>query len=113
MTCTRCGGTGTYKYNTIDGDTCYGCNGTGKRMTEKVAHIDDCVVGGLVKDGGNVYRVRFIQWELYSSLTCSLKNQVVRYTNIKTGKKLKTWRGVFDSAGDLIVPTSDMIGTDV
>lgn len=36
--CTRCGGSGRYSYNTIDGDRCYGCQGTGRMWaTKKVA----------------------------------------------------------------------------
>lgn len=30
VTCTRCGGTGHYSYNAIDGSRCYGCSGEGK-----------------------------------------------------------------------------------
>ena len=29
--CGRCGGSGRYSFNQIDGDRCYGCNGTGHR----------------------------------------------------------------------------------
>lgn len=32
-TCTRCGGTGTYSYNQIDGNRCYGCAGGGQQYT--------------------------------------------------------------------------------
>ena len=28
-TCPRCGGSGHYSYNQIDGTRCYGCNGSG------------------------------------------------------------------------------------
>jgi hypothetical protein len=31
-TCSRCGGCGRYSYNQIDGDRCFGCNGTGKAV---------------------------------------------------------------------------------
>ncbi len=39
-TCSRCGGCGRYSYNSLDGDRCYGCGGTGIRYTKrgKVAH---------------------------------------------------------------------------
>lgn len=33
--CTRCGGSGRYSYNQIDGDRCYGCYGTGLRLTAR------------------------------------------------------------------------------
>lgn len=35
--CGRCGGCGRYSYNQIDGDKCYGCNGTGWRLTKRGA----------------------------------------------------------------------------
>ena len=34
-TCGRCGGCGRYSYNQMDGDTCYGCRGTGKIYTKR------------------------------------------------------------------------------
>ena len=33
--CTRCGGTGRYSFNQIDGDRCYGCSGSGQQITRK------------------------------------------------------------------------------
>ena len=33
--CGRCGGSGRYSYNQIDGDRCYGCGGTGKAYASK------------------------------------------------------------------------------
>lgn len=33
--CTRCGGSGEYSYNQIDGKRCFGCNGTGKQLTKR------------------------------------------------------------------------------
>lgn len=35
--CRRCGGSGRYSYNTIDGDRCYGCGGTGWQHTPKAS----------------------------------------------------------------------------
>ena len=35
QTCTRCGGDGKFSYNQIDGDTCYGCNGSGYQLTAR------------------------------------------------------------------------------
>lgn len=38
--CGRCGGSGHYSFNTIDGSRCYGCNGTGKALlNRKVAEV--------------------------------------------------------------------------
>lgn len=33
--CSRCGGSGRYSFNLMDGDLCYGCNGTGFKWTTK------------------------------------------------------------------------------
>jgi hypothetical protein len=33
--CGRCGGTGNYSYNQIDGTRCFGCGGTGWRYTKR------------------------------------------------------------------------------
>ena len=50
-TCSRCGGSGRYSYNMIDGDRCYGCNGAGvtlpKRYTKRLMHeVQAAVEGG-------------------------------------------------------------------
>lgn len=34
-TCGRCGGSGRYSYNQLDGDRCYGCRGTGLQLTKR------------------------------------------------------------------------------
>ena len=34
-TCGRCGGAGRYSFNTIDGDVCYGCGGSRKRISRR------------------------------------------------------------------------------
>jgi len=34
-TCGRCGGSGRYSYNQMDGDRCYGCGGKGIRLTKR------------------------------------------------------------------------------
>lgn len=31
--CTRCGGSGRYSFNLMHGSVCYGCGGTGKKLT--------------------------------------------------------------------------------
>lgn len=40
-TCGRCGGSGRYSYNQIDGDRCYGCNGRGRVLTAKAQAAHD------------------------------------------------------------------------
>jgi hypothetical protein len=36
-TCTRCGGGGRYSFNLMHGDRCYGCGGTGVKLTKRGA----------------------------------------------------------------------------
>ena len=35
--CSRCGGGGRYSFNLMDGDRCYGCGGTGIRLSKRGA----------------------------------------------------------------------------
>jgi hypothetical protein len=35
--CGRCGGSGQYSYNSMHGSRCYGCGGSGKRLTKRGA----------------------------------------------------------------------------
>lgn len=37
VTCGRCGGSGKFSFNTLDGDRCYGCHGSGKKYTKRGA----------------------------------------------------------------------------
>ena len=34
-TCGRCGGSGRFSFNLMDGDKCYGCHGQGKVFTKR------------------------------------------------------------------------------
>ena len=44
-TCTRCGGTGNFSFNLMHGTRCYGCGGSGYKLTKRGAaaqkHLDD------------------------------------------------------------------------
>jgi hypothetical protein len=54
--CGRCGGTGRYSYNQMDGDRCYGCNGkknVAVKLTRKV--LDEARVK---VDAGELVRIR-------------------------------------------------------
>lgn len=35
VTCSRCGGSGSYSFNLMHGSKCYGCNGTGYKLTKR------------------------------------------------------------------------------
>lgn len=45
ITCPRCGGSGTYSFNLMHGSRCYGCGGTGNKLTKRGAaaqkYLDD------------------------------------------------------------------------
>lgn len=63
-TCGRCGGCGRYSYNQMHGSTCYGCGGTGERLTKRgtaarLHYLASCtipardlVVGDMIDFGG-------------------------------------------------------------
>lgn len=63
-TCGRCGGSGHYSYNQMDGSRCYGCGGHGVRLTKRGAEAqrvyheslkvpaETIVPGQLVHNGG-------------------------------------------------------------
>ena len=38
ITCTRCGGSGSYSFNMLHGSRCYGCNGTGFTTVDAAKH---------------------------------------------------------------------------
>jgi hypothetical protein len=38
-TCSRCGGSGRYSFNLMDGDRCFGCSGSGKQMMPITAKL--------------------------------------------------------------------------
>lgn len=137
QTCGRCGGTGRYSFNLIDGDRCYGCGGSGRvPMTPKgqkaikpTAELRNCKVGDIIKHQRVLYRVDSITWMKENQWG----NQKVRAIRLVDGKAFKLYRaatqdmkqgyrksttaeGVYYTAGgQWITPTEDMIGqeTDV
>lgn len=60
-TCTRCGGTGQYSFNQIDGTMCYGCRGAKRKLTKRGAaareylHWLQSVPAKHVKPGDRIY----------------------------------------------------------
>lgn len=38
ITCTRCGGSGSFSFNLTRGTVCFGCNGAGFRMVDAAKH---------------------------------------------------------------------------
>ena len=57
-TCTRCGGTGKFSYNLKDGDMCYGCKGSGMKLSKRGAaaaayarEISEVAIEDAIKNG--------------------------------------------------------------
>jgi hypothetical protein len=96
QTCKRCGGSGSYSFNPIDGDKCYGCGGTGKQIVapkgqkkiKPTATLKDCKVGDIIEMSKVICEVTSIKWIKLSKGY----NQVVRYTRLVNGETMKTWR---------------------
>lgn len=79
-TCERCGGTGEYSYNQLDGTRCYGCNGVGWKLTQRgreayeayQAANSDVIRAGDMRDGqvfvrtdGRKFRVQRVEHRDY------------------------------------------------
>lgn len=59
--CSRCGGSGRFSFNLKDGTMCFGCQGTGKKLTKRglaakyffedslSKQVTDCKVGDVIK----------------------------------------------------------------
>jgi len=78
QTCSRCGGCGEYSFNMIDGTRCYGCGGSGLKLTKRGAEakafyqrslesiVKDVQVGDYVFEYVNVKGAR--KWLKVSSI---------------------------------------------
>ena len=100
--CTRCSGTGKHSFNAVHGDMCYGCNGKGwvyttpkgQKKIKPTATLATCKVGDIVEINKRIVEITSIRWIKATWRGYDFFNQVVRYTCLASGDKLKTWRGV-------------------
>jgi len=53
-TCSRCGGTGHYSYNQINGTTCFGCNGKGEKLTKRGRAASDFALSLVAKTADEI-----------------------------------------------------------
>jgi hypothetical protein len=63
--CTRCGGCGRFSYNQIDGDRCYGCDGTGQKLTKRARIAADRMKAQRIVAAGSIVvgqRIRALGW---------------------------------------------------
>ena len=96
-TCGRCGGSGRYSYNQIDGDMCYGCQGKGVKLTKRariaqqalrdarMVPAGDIKIGDRVRCAGTTIMVRDI-----------LSDGGARWLNNETGE----WENYIDFKGE-------------
>ena len=77
--CTRCGGSGRYSFNLMDGDKCYGCNGQRITLTKRGAaaqkwlkemrqvQVKDLKVGDRIRSGGLKFTIQKITQQEHCS----------------------------------------------
>lgn len=65
VTCGRCGGTGHYSFNLIDGTRCYGCNGKGWKLTKRGAAAKAVYENALMVAGNDVTPGMYIWSSFY------------------------------------------------
>jgi hypothetical protein len=137
--CGRCGGTGKYSFNLMDGDRCYGCGGTGRvamapkgqKKIKPTAELRTAKIGDIISYNKVLYRIEEIVWieEIWKGFDHF--NQKMIATRLVDEKRFRLYRGVSsesikalstetDSHGNKthrfgmmsVKPTKDMIGTD-
>lgn len=62
-TCSRCGGTGRYSYNQMDGDRCYGCGGKGFRLTARGTAANAYLTALRSKPANQLVPGDIVRWE--------------------------------------------------
>lgn len=126
--CGRCGGTGHYSYNQIDGTMCYGCGGKGVVIDKKAAkkaginitptaELKTCKPGDIIESSKLPYRVNSVVWKQIGwpgvEFSMSAKfwaNQIVKATCLVDDKNYKFYRTVYDATRMAIEPTAEMVG---
>src|SRR5678815_5107110 len=94
--CGRCGGTGRYSFNLMDGDRCYGCGGSGlvpmkpkgQKAIKPTAELKNCKVGDIILVTKVLYRVERITWCAYNDHG----NQKIRAIRLVDGKAFRLYR---------------------
>jgi hypothetical protein len=61
VTCNRCGGTGHYSFNSIDGSVCYGCRGAKQKAPKLTAALRNRVQVAVGEGALNTYAARIVE----------------------------------------------------
>ena len=117
QTCNRCNGSGKHSFNLRDGDTCYGCGGSGlvamapkgQKKVKPTAEKHNAAIGDIILVNKVLYTVAQITW-------CKLNdegNQKIKAIRLVDGKAFRLYRSALDKSNFEITPTAEMIGTDI
>lgn len=114
-TCGRCGGGGSYSFNLMDGDMCYGCHGTGVRYTKRgraalnlykairTLPVELVEVGDRILDEGSGWRtVEAVEPNRSSGNIYPLDHPAIDEA-LERGDYVTLYEGVFDNAGQAAV----------
>lgn len=137
--CGRCGGSGKYSFNLMDGDKCYGCGGTGRvamapkgqKKIKPTAELRTAKIGDIIEYSKVLYRVEQVTWTKGFWKGFDHFNQKVIATRLVDEKKFRLYRDVSaistsslststDTHGNKthrfgmmsVEPTDDMVGRD-
>ncbi len=109
-TCGRCGGTGNFSYNQVNGTTCFGCNGRGYKLTkrgraayewlltQRTIRVGDVKVGDTVISGNRKFKVLQAGWNQNGG--GSVRNGVLYPSYDLHGSKSQTG---FNSLDDTVI----------
>lgn len=101
-TCSRCGGSGSYSYNQIDGSRCYGCGGSGLQYTKRgaIAKVKYQEMRKILPENAKVGD-RLVQDLFFNSVKFTiaeiLPESVSGYTRTKDGAEITTIHCKFKS----------------
>lgn len=87
--CGRCGGSGKYSFNQMDGDRCYGCVGTGATLTKRGAAARAFFLASLKRPAGEV--VVGMQVYDYAGLSASRRWHRVEAVRLDTMNPNSLW----------------------
>jgi hypothetical protein len=99
-TCGRCGGSGEYSFNHMDGTRCYGCGGTGKvakapkgqKKIRPTAEVNTATVGDIILHKKVLYRVDRITWMHPIKKGWVTYNQALHVTRLVDSETFKMHR---------------------
>lgn len=110
-TCPRCGGSGRHSFNWTDGDTCWGCNGTGLVLVtpkgqpkiEPTAKWESAGVGDIAEYNQSLYIIDAVAWKDYGIY--SAYNQRVTVRRLVDGKVSNYKRCAYELNGSFATQT--------